>query len=346
MKVLVTGHKGYIGAVMVPALVDAGHEVTGLDSDLYSGCDFAAGGSLTDIPELECDLRDVLPDALRGFDAVVHLAALSNDPVGDLAPAHTYAINLDASVRLARLAKEVGVRRFLYSSSCSIYGAAGDTVLDETAGFNPVTSYGESKIGVEQAVRELADGSFAPTYMRNATAYGVSARLRMDLVLNDLVACAVEDREILIKSDGTPWRPLVHIRDICAAFVAVLDAPTEAVVNRAFNVGRTDQNFQVRELAEMVRQAVPGSSITYAEGGGPDKRSYRVNFDLLRSTLPAFQPTWTVQRGIDELADAFSRSTTPVRGNSRYVRLQTIKSRLADESLDESLRPVAAPVVV
>lgn len=338
MKILLTGHRGYIGAVMAPLLIEAGHEVTGLDCDLYRGCDFVPGGAMAAIPEFRTDLRDITAGQLAGFDAVIHLAALSNDPLGDLAPEHTYDINLHASVRLAELAKEAGVDRFLYSSSCSVYGAAGDAVLDEEAGFNPVTPYGESKIRVELAVRGLADASFCPTYFRNATAYGVSPRLRMDLVLNDLVANAVETGEILVKSDGTPWRPLVHIRDISAAFAAVLDAPREAVWNEAFNIGRSQENFQVSELAEMVAARVPGSRIAYAPGGQPDKRSYRVNFDRVRARVPGFTPSWTVARGIDELIDAFRASPAPVLGDDSFVRLRTIRRQLAAGALDERLR--------
>lgn len=344
MNILVTGHRGYIGAVMVPMLLEAGHRVTGLDCDLYRDCDFVPAGPLAMVPELQIDLRDVSVDHLRGFDAIVHLAALSNDPLGDLAPEHTYDINLHASVRLARLAKEAGVGRFLYSSSCSVYGAAGDAPLDEDAGFNPVTPYGESKIQVELAVRDLADASFCPTYFRNATAYGVSPRLRMDLVLNDLVANAVETGEIVVKSDGTPWRPLVHIRDISAAFLAVLAAPAEAVCNQAFNIGRTDQNFQVRELADMVAARVPGSRVAYAAGGGPDKRSYRVNFDRVSECVPGFHATWTVERGIEELLAAFRASPSPVLGDESFIRLRTIRRHMAAGELSDQLRwrePVA-----
>lgn len=338
MRVLVTGHRGYIGAVMVPMLTDAGHDVVGLDSDLYRGCDFAPAGPLAQVPEVQRDLRDVQPDDLVGFDAVIHLAALSNDPLGDLEPQHTYDINLHASVRLAALSKAAGVSRFLYSSSCSVYGAAGDSVLDENAAFNPVTPYGTSKIEVEHSVRSLADETFCPSFFRNATAYGVSPRLRMDLVLNDLVASAVEAGEIVVKSDGTPWRPLVHIRDISAAFIAALSAPRNAVWNRAFNVGRSEENFQVRDLANMVAARVAGAQVMYAAGGGPDKRSYRVNFDRIRTELPGFRPSWTVASGIAELIAAFRASPSPVIGDDRFVRLRTIRRHLDASELDSRLR--------
>jgi nucleoside-diphosphate-sugar epimerase len=338
MKVLVTGHRGYIGAVMVPMLVEAGHQVVGLDSDLYRGCDFTPAGGLLRVPALQRDLRDIALEDVAGFDAVVHLAALSNDPLGDLAPSHTYDINLHASVRLAELAKQAGVSRFLYSSSCSVYGAAGEAVLDEDASFNPVTPYGESKIQVELALRALADETFHPTYFRNATAYGVSPRLRMDLVLNDLVANAVETGKVVVKSDGTPWRPLVHIRDISAAFVSVLAAPAAPVANQAFNIGSTAENYQVRDLAEMVAARVPGSRVDYAPGGQPDKRSYRVNFDRVRAAVPGFVPAWTVARGIDELIAAFRASPTPVMGDERFIRLRTIRRHLESGDLDHALR--------
>jgi len=293
MKVLLTGHNGYIGSVMSDVLANAGHDVTGLDTYLYEGLDF--GRDLRTIPAIRKDIRDVTAADLRGFDAVIHLAALSNDPLGCLDESCTYDINHLGSVHLARMAKAAGVPRYLFASSCSLYGKAGDEMLDENAEFNPITAYGASKVFVERDVRELADDAFSPVFLRNATAYGASPRLRADIVVNNFVGVAFTTGHIVIQSDGSPWRPLVHIRDISQAFLAVLEAPREAVHNEAFNVGSSAENYRVRDVADIVREVVPGCSVRYMEGGGPDPRCYRVNCDKLVRHIPGFRTQWTVR---------------------------------------------------
>jgi len=339
MNVLVTGHTGYIGAVLVPMLLKAKHEVTGLDTDFFAGCDF--NGGLADVPAIHKDLRDVVVTDLKGFDALIHLAALSNDPLGDLNPECTYEINHRASVRLAQIAKAAGVPRFLFSSSCSLYGlGAGADFLVEEASFNPVTPYGESKVFVERDVSRLADDNFSPTYLRNSTAYGVSPRLRADLVVNNLVGFAYTTGHVLIASDGTPWRPLVHVEDICRAFLAVLNAPRELVHNQAFNIGRTEENYRIRDVASMVEEIVPGSRVKYAEGGGPDLRCYRVNCDKIARTLPEFRPQWTVRRGIAQLYGAYKKyalTHTEFIG-AKYLRIKRIKTLHDEARLDANLR--------
>ena len=346
LRVLLTGHDGYIGHVLLPMLLEHGHRVTGLDSFLYEDCGF-----ITQEPApsavIRKDIREVELEDLRGIDAVLHLAGISNDPLGDLQPAATYAINHEASVRLARLAKQAGVSRYLFSSSCSNYGAAGNDFLDESAAFNPVTPYAESKVWVERDVAQLADDSFSPTFLRSATAFGVSSRLRGDLVVNNLVGYACTTGDVLIKSDGMPWRPLVHIEDIARAFVAVLEAPRELVHNEAFNVGMTSENYRVREVAEMVAQTVPGSKVTYAGDASPDARNYRVNCDKIRARLPAFEPQWTVRKGIEQVFEALSRHGTSAEQflSSQFIRLKRIRELQSDGALDDMLRwrPAARP---
>jgi nucleoside-diphosphate-sugar epimerase len=339
MNVLVTGHDGYIGTVLVPMLLQANHKVMGLDTNFFDGCDF--NPRLGDLPAMRKDLRDVKVTDLMGFEAVIHLAALSNDPLGDLNPECTYEINHRASVRLAELAKTAGVPRFLFSSSCSLYGLAGGAeFLTEEAAFNPVTPYGESKVLVEGNVSRLADDSFSPTYLRNSTAYGVSPRLRADLVVNNLVGFAYTTGEVLIASDGTPWRPLIHVEDICRAFITILQAPRDLVHNQAFNVGRTEENYQIREIANMVEEIVPGSHVKYAEDGGPDLRCYRVNCDKISRILPEFRPQWTVRRGIEQLYNAYKDHQLDREEftGTRYIRLKHLRSLLANSRLEPTLR--------
>ena len=345
MKVLVTGHLGYLGAVMTPFLKAAGHEVAGFDSDLFEGCTFGSE-PLPNVPDLRKDLRDVTAGDVRGCDAVIHLAALSNDPLGNLNPELTYDTNLHASVRLAHAAKAAGVPRFIYSSSCSVYGASGDALLDENAAFNPVTPYGESKVQVEAEVTKLADDRFSPTFMRNATAYGASPRLRLDLVVNSLVATAYTAGQVLVESDGTPWRPLVHAEDIARAFLAVLESPREDVHNEAFNVGCTEENYQVRDIAAIVAEVVPGSRVTYKPGGGPDARCYRADFAKIRRHLPAFEPRWTVRSGVEQLYEAYRTNGFSAADleSDRYIRLRRIRSQIDAGRLDDALRPISVPV--
>jgi nucleoside-diphosphate-sugar epimerase len=339
MRVLITGHLGFIGTLMVPTLQGAGHEVVGLDSDFYAASTFTDG--IAAVPHLKGDIRDVRASDLAGFGAVVHLAALSNDPLGDLNPELTYEINHRGTVHLAEMAKIAGVERFVFSSSCSNYGAAsGDHLLTEEAPFNPVTPYGRSKVMAELDLKAMADARFCPVLIRSATAYGVSPRIRFDLVINNLTAWAVTAGRVLIKSDGTPWRPVVHAEDICRAFLAALEAPATMVRAEAFNVGRTSENYRVRDLAEFVRLAVSGCEIEYAAGASPDARNYRVSCDKIARVLPAFQPQWTAPLGVRQLHEAFLRNSLRIEDfeGPRYRRIDRIKALLNQGRLDAGLR--------
>ena len=340
MRILLTGHDGYIGTVLAPILTDAGHEVVGLDAGLFSACPF--GDQPPPIPATERDVRDATPDLLGGFDAVIHLANLSNDPLGNLSPGLTHAVNTEATVRLARLAREAGVGRFVFASSCSLYGAAGQDAVTEAAPFHPVTPYGQAKVDAEAGLRDLAGDSFSPVYLRNATVYGVSPRLRFDLVVNNLTAWAVATGRIRMLSDGSPWRPLVHVQDVAHAALAAVEAPREAVHDEAFNVGRDGENYQIRDVATIVGEEVPDCRVTFAEGASADARSYRVSFDKIADRLPAWRPQWTVRDGVREVRDALTgRALSPeVFEGPRFSRIAHLNARLAEGSLAPDLRPV------
>jgi nucleoside-diphosphate-sugar epimerase len=338
VKVLVTGHQGYIGSVLCPLLREHGHTVVGLDSGFFDGCDFLAPPA--SVAARQRDLRDLTPADLDGLDAVVHLAALSNDPMGELDPQLTDDINHRAAVHLAALARAAGVQRFIFSSSCSIYGVGSGAALSEDAACRPVSAYAQSKVDAERGIAALATAAFSPVFLRNATAYGVSPRMRVDLVLSNLIGWAVTTGQVRITSDGSPWRPLVHIRDIAAAMIAALHAPRAAIHNQAFNVGRERDNFQVRDIAEIVRATVPGATVTYAAGGTPDRRSYRVDFTKIRMRLPGFIPAWDVERGAREAYDAFRRAHfgPAERDGRKFIRLKQLSYLRETGRLDADLR--------
>lgn len=345
MRILVTGHRGYIGSVLSQLLGAAGHDVVGMDSALYEECTF--GSDLpSGISMSRRDIRELLLADLEGIDAIAHLAGVCNDPLGDLLPETTFEINHIATVRLAQLAKAGGVRRFVFSSTCSVYGAAGAEWVDESSTLDPITPYAASKWNAECDLRGLASSDFSPVFLRSATAYGFSPRIRFDLVLNNLTAHAFTSGKVLLKSDGMPWRPVVHIEDISRAFLAAIEAPVEVVHNEVFNVGITTENYRIREIAQIVEEVVPGARIEYASGAGPDKRSYRVDCSKISRLLPNFKPQWTARRGAAELYQKYSEYGLLVEDfeGARYQRLAYLQALMARGAIDENLRWIAPSI--
>lgn len=338
MRILITGHKGYIGMVMASMFISNGHEVVGLDIDLYQGDPFY--GSVPEIKHIKKDIRDVTAFDVKGFDAIVHLAALSNDPLCNLNPELTYSINHEASVRLAKLAKKNGITRFLYSSTCSVYGASCEGILTEEVEPHPITPYAHSKLKAEKDIARLEDSRFSPIFLRSATAYGVSPNLRVDLVLNNLVAWGYSTKIVTLKSDGMACRPIVHIEDVSRAFISVLNAPLDLVHNQVYNIGVTGENYQVKKLAQIVRETVPGSRIEYSKDAGPDKRSYQVDFSKLSHNLKDYKPQWNARSGAQQLYDTYRKVgfTYEDLVGPKYKRIKCIKDLLSKGRIDATLR--------
>jgi nucleoside-diphosphate-sugar epimerase len=338
MKVLVTGVEGYIGALLAPILMARGHQVVGLDCGYYrDGWLYSDSNEFPQFPQMiNKDLRRITEADLEGFDAVVHLAELSNDPLGQNNPENTFKINHAGSVDLATKAKKVGIGRFVYTSSCSVYGVGKGDILAENSELNPQTAYAKCKVLVEQDVGGLAEDAFSPVFLRNATAYGASPRMRFDIVLNNLAGLAKTIKKIAMVSDGTPWRPLVHVLDICKAIYCALEAPKEAIHGEIFNVGHNEDNYQVREIADIVGAAFPGCTVTMGPSGG-DNRSYRVNFDKIHSQLPGFSCDWDAKKGANQLSELFNRiemsnETFEFRAFTRLKQLEyLIRTRQIDD---------------